>query len=123
MELRNFTYVARNFASGAIITLLARDCGRIRPTLSLPRSASILEPTLAVHFIFQQYTLQMFAKHTKHYQNVNSKRLQLRTVYPINIEGQSCVIFDIFLASDLTCMDTPTSFTMGGLVFNHSRIG
>jgi hypothetical protein len=40
------------------------------------------------------HLLQIFAKYNKRYQNVNSKRLQLTTVYS---EGQSWAIFDIIL--------------------------
>jgi hypothetical protein len=59
-------------------THFGRDCGRIRSTLSLPRSASILKALPYMPFLD---TLQMFTKYNKHYQNLNSKRLQLTTVY------------------------------------------
>jgi hypothetical protein len=41
----------------------------------------------------------IFAKYNKHYQNTNSKQLQLTTVYLLTLktEGQSCAIFDILL--------------------------
>jgi hypothetical protein len=34
------------------------------------------------------HLLQMFAKYKNRYQNVNSKRLQLTTVYLLTLEGQ-----------------------------------
>jgi hypothetical protein len=69
-------------------TLFARHCGRIRSTISLPRSASILEgrPVRSrFHSMASDFLLQIFAKHNKNYQNVNSKRLQLKNVYLLTL--------------------------------------
>jgi hypothetical protein len=46
-------------------TLFARDCGRIRSTLSLPRSASILEPSPCISFSNSTHLLQTFPKFNK----------------------------------------------------------
>jgi hypothetical protein len=37
--------------------------------------------------LFSTHLLQMFAKYNKRYQNVNSKRLQLTTVYLLTLKG------------------------------------
>jgi hypothetical protein len=39
-----------------------------------------------VHFVFDQYTVQMFAKYNRRCQNVNGKRLQLTTVYLLTLK-------------------------------------
>jgi hypothetical protein len=44
----------------------------------------------------------------------NFRHFSMLLQFILNIEGQSCAIFDICLTSDLTPMNTPTSLAMGG---------
>jgi hypothetical protein len=52
--------------------------------------------------------LEIFAKYNKNDQNVNSKRLQLTTVYFLTLnDNLACAISDFDITSD--SMDTPTT--------------
>jgi hypothetical protein len=53
--------------------------------------------------------LQLFAKYDKHYQNVNSKRLQLTAVYVSTVNGYLALFFNFdIMASDIRSDNFPT---------------
>jgi hypothetical protein len=78
---------------------------------SLPRSASIPGVVRCISFLMASNVPQIFTKYNKNYQNVNSKRLQLATVYFLTLNDHlACAISD-FVITSLTSesLDTPTT--------------